>query len=134
MAKKNKAGSARKKNNAAAVRFMLCMLFVASLFAVKILTDVRLSEKIMESGRIKNTMGALEGEKIRLNVEIERKKDLKEIERLAINEYGMRKPDQFQIEYITLEVPDRSQIISYDNENALDGLAKNFAIFLEYFS
>jgi len=128
------AMSPRKKGNAAAARFMLCMLFVASLLAVKIYTDARLSEKILETSRVNDKISVLKGEEIRLNVEIERKKDLKEIERLAINEYGMKKPDQFQIEYITLDMPDRSEIIRHESESALSGLAKNFAIFLEYFS
>lgn len=132
--KENDTRSARRKGNAAAARFMLCMLFVVSLLAVKIYTDARLSEKILESSRIKDKIEVLKGEEIRLNVELERKKDLKEVERLATNLYGMKKPDQFQIEYITLDVPDKSEIIRHDNESALSGLAKNFAIFLEYFS
>lgn len=138
MARKVKKGSdtrsARKKGNAAAARFMLCMLFVVSLFAVKIYTDARLSERILERSRVRDKIDMLKGEKIRLSVEIERKKDLKEVERLAISQYGMKKPDQFQIEYVTLDVPDKSEIIRHDNESALSGLAKNFAIFLEYFS
>jgi hypothetical protein len=78
---------------------------------------------------LKSEYEDLVNEEIQLNVKIDAKAELNNIEAIATS-MGMSKIQQHQIEYVNLGSEDRAEVISVDD--GLGGLFRNFSMIWEY--
>ncbi len=84
----------------------------------------------------KQELTQLEGEAGSLQVSIDRKNDMDEIERIATEELGMVKVENYQVQTINLLTDDSVQIIEEEpqSDSWWDGVVAEFNILWEYLS
>lgn len=127
VAHNRKSVTARKNalsNIALAVIFTL-------LFSVLIGSYSTLNEVTANLSSAKKEYQALVDVTAQLEVQLEQKINLGEIESLAINVYGMQKADQNSIQYISLMGEDEVQIIQ--EENTIGGFLSNLFVNIPFF-
>lgn len=84
----------------------------------------------------KQELTRLEGEAGSLQVSINRKHDMDEIERIATEELGMVKVENYQVQTINLLTDDSVEIVKEEpqNDSWWDGVVAEFNILWEYLS
>jgi len=131
--KKNEINNNNKRRFNAS--FFLCALLIISLVSFKLYNDVQLNEFTTKSVQIKKELETLHSEETRLNVLLEKRTDLREIERRAKEELGLKKIERYQIEYISLPTEDKFQSIAQKEDSGiLNALSRGFSIILEFLS
>ena len=115
------------------LKTILFVLICTSLVVVCILNNVKLNELTYENSALKKDSNLLESDIVKLNVEIEKKTDLREIE-LKATMLGMSKLEKQNIEYINIPSSDKMVILKNENSNIVDSIFKNLSVILEYLS
>ena len=113
--------------------FPLSIILTALAFTVLVLaivtTSVRISEITTENSALKRTYDSLTAEEDKLRMELEVRDDLRTVENLAKNEYGMVKQDQVERYYLKTYQSDRIELVEETEEEksgVLDGIASLF--------
>ncbi len=99
-------------------------------------SHIALNEVSSELLAAKQELTKLEGEAGNLQVSIDSKNSMGEIERIATEELGMVKIENYQIQTINLLTDDTVEIIKDEptNDSWWDGVVAEFNILLEYLS
>ena len=140
-ASEEKKAEVKKANNAHHASF--CRLLIVAVVAVFVVASALVYVNVMAM-RASTEIDSLE-KKLALAVdknkqkemEINKKLDMKVIEKRAIEELGMQKPDNSQIVYVNVKKGTHSEAINPDGESsegALSGVKKVLLSIKEYFS
>ncbi len=127
-----------KKLNLRNVRWsvvLIAAVFIA-IGGYLLYSHIALNEVSSELLAAKQELTRLEGEAGNLQVSIDSKNSMGEIERIATEELGMVKIENYQIQTINLLTDDTVEIIKDEptNDSWWDGVVAEFNILLEYLS
>lgn len=89
---------------------MTALAFTVLIFAI-VTTSVRISEITTENSALQRTYDSLVSEENKLRMELEIRDDLRTVENLAKNEYGMVKQDQVERYYLRTYNADKIELI-----------------------
>ncbi|MBR6793665.1 MAG: cell division protein FtsL [Clostridia bacterium] len=127
-----------RKLNIRGIRWsvVLCVLVFMIMGGYLLYSHIALNEVSSDLLAAKSDLTKLEGETGALQVSIESKNSMDEIERIATEELGMVKIENYQIQTINLLTDDTVEIIKDEpNGNSWwDGVVAEFNIVLEYLS
>lgn len=114
---------------------LIAMVFIA-IGGYLLYSHIALNEVSSDLLAAKRELTKLEGEAGTLQVSIEHKNSMDEIERIATEELGMVKIENYQIQTINLLTDDTVEIIKDEpkNDSWWDGVVAEFNILLEYLS
>lgn len=95
---------------------------------------ISLNEVSAQVNSAKKALTKLEGETDVLSVQVERKNDIDEIEKVATEQLGMQKLESYQVETVNLIEGDSVSLPQGgDGQNSFfDGVVASFNILLEY--
>ena len=113
---------------------LLCIMAVLIVGGYLLYSHIALNNVSDQLIRAKNELTALEGEAGALQVSIDTKNQMGEIERIATEELGMVKIENYQIQTINLLTDDTIEIVKDEpkNNSWWDGVVAEFNILLEY--
>lgn len=127
-----------KKLNIGGIRWsvVLCVAAFLIVGGYLLYSHIVLNEVSSDLLAAKSDLTKLEGETGALQVSIESKNSMDEIERIATEELGMVKIENYQIQTINLLTDDTVEIIKDEptNDSWWDGVVAEFNIILEYLS
>ncbi len=128
----------KKKNSFTTFDVLLCVLAVIMMLGL-VVSSVQLSDVSREIRICKEEIEELQSDEKKLEVEMEKKLNLRNIEEVAKNELGLSKIEKSQIHYLSIVSDDKIQLSNNEkNEsavgNALSSLVRSFNILLEYLS
>lgn len=112
----------------------ICGLLLLSLFSFKIYSDVQLNELTVEATNLGDELDKLQSEETKLNVSLEKRTDLNQIETRAQLELGLIKIDKSQIEYISLPSEDKVEVEEDTSSGIISEALRQFSIILEFLS
>ncbi len=125
-----------KKINVGGIRWslVLCVAFFMIIGGYLLYSHIALNEVSSDLLAAKSNLTKLEGETGALQVSIENKNSMDEIERIAVEELGMVKIENYQIQTINLLTDDTVEIIKDEptGDSWWDGVVAEFNIILEY--
>lgn len=125
-----------KKLKISGVRWtaVLCIALFLALGGYLLYSHIALNEVSNDLLAAKKELTALEGQAGALQVSIDSKNSMDEIERIATEELGMIKIENYQIQTINLLTDDTVEIIKDQpaNDSWWDGVVQEFNILVEY--
>lgn len=125
-----------KKKRFGGIRFstIFCVLFLIAIGGYMLYSNIALNEVSNELLEAKEDLTRLEGEATSLQVSINAKAQMDEVERIATEELGMVKIENYQIQTINLDTEDSVEIIKDEKSDSgwWDGVVAEFNILLEY--
>lgn len=127
-----------RKFNIRSIRWSVVL--ITALFLIiggyLLYSHITLNEVSSDLLAAKSDLTKLEGEAGSLQVSIESKNSMDEIERIATEELGMVKIENYQIQTINLLTDDTVEIVKDEpaNDSWWDGVVAEFNILLEYLS
>ena len=115
---------------------VLCIALFLAMGGYLLYSHIALNEVSNELLAAKKELTGLEGEAGALQVSIDSKNSMDEIERIATEELGMIKIENYQIQTINLLTDDTVEIIKDEptNDSWWDGVVAEFNILVEYLS
>lgn len=117
------------RNRKGSLVMMAAILLLVGLVCYQIYCNAQYNELTTQVNNLKSEYEDLVNEEIQLNVQIDAKAELNNIEAIATS-MGMSKIQQHQIEYVNLGSEDRAEVIAVDD--GLGGLFRNFSMIWEY--
>lgn len=127
-----------RKFNIRGIRWsaVLCLVLFMAVGGYLLYSHIALNEVSSDLLAAKSDLTKLEGETGALQVSIESKNSMDEIERIATEELGMVKIENYQIQTINLLTDDTVEIIKDEptGDSWWDGVVAEFNIILEYLS
>ena len=127
-----------RKLNIRGIRWsaVLCLVLFLAVGGYLLYSHIALNEVSSDLLAAKSDLTKLEGETGALQVSIESKNSMDEIERIATEELGMVKIENYQIQTINLLTDDTVEIIKDEptGDSWWDGVVAEFNIVLEYLS
>ncbi len=113
---------------------VLCIMVFLAIGGYLLYSHIALNEVSRELLIAKDELSRLEGEATGLQVSIDGKNSMDEIERIATEELGMVKIENYQIQTINLLTDDTVEIIKDEpaNDSWWDGVVAEFNILWEY--
>ena len=116
--------------------FVLTVAFFLIIGGYLLYSHIALNEVSNDLLAAKQELTKLEGEAGNLQVSIDSKNSMGEIERIATEELGMVKIENYQIQTINLLTDDTVEIIKDEptNDSWWDGVVAEFNILWEYFN
>lgn len=117
------------RNRKGSLVMMAAILLMVGLVCYQIYCNAQYNELTTQVNNLKSEYEDLVNEEIQLNVQIDAKAELNNIEAIATS-MGMSKIQQHQIEYVNLGSEDRAEVIAVDD--GLGGLFRNFSMIWEY--
>jgi cell division protein FtsB len=99
-----------KNSKLSAVMTIGCLLIIATLLMVQITSYTKLNELNRTISKLKAEYTQLQSDETRLNVKLDSKYNLNQIEDVAVNQYGMHKTDKNSITYIPLHGEDFTKV------------------------
>ena len=115
---------------------VLCIALFLAMGGYLLYSHIALNEVSNELLAAKKELTGLEGEAGALQVSIDSKNSMDEIERIATEELGMIKIENYQIQTINLLTDDTVEIIKDQpaDDSWWDGVVQEFNILVEYLS
>lgn len=117
------------RNRKGSLVMMAAIVLLVGLVCYQIYCNAQYNELTTQVSILKSEYEDLVNEEIQLNVQIDAKAELNNIEAIATS-MGMSKIQQHQIEYVNLGSEDRAEVIAVDD--GLGGLFRNFSMIWEY--
>ncbi|MEG0770519.1 MAG: hypothetical protein RR436_01350 [Clostridia bacterium] len=112
----------------------IVILFVAvvALLSIKLYNDASITELAYQKIEKTNTLSEMQNQLTKLNVDISKRANLKEIELRAKTELGLTKIEKYQIEYVNINVDNK--ITTYKNEenSIFSGIGRSFSTIMEF--
>ena len=112
---------------------VLAVFLVFSLMAYSVYCRAICNEKTAKLSVLQDQYEELLNREKQLNISLAAKADLRLVEDIAINQLGMSKLEQHQIEYVSLDSSDKAVVIENDDNGIFADLFKNFSVVREYF-
>ncbi len=115
---------------------VVCIVVLVLLGGYLLYSHIALNEVSRELLAAKKELNSLEGQAGALQVSIDSKNSMEEIERIATEELGMVKIENYQIQTINLLTDDTVEIIKDEpkDDSWWDGIVQEFNIIVEYLS
>jgi len=115
---------------------VVCIVVLFLMGGYLLYSHIALNEVSRELLVAKKELSSLEGQAGALQVSIDSKNSMDEIERIATEELGMVKIENYQIQTINLLTDDTVEIIKDEpkNDSWWDGVVQEFNIIVEYLS
>ena len=114
------------KSVAAFLIFIVTISFILTGYA-------KVSELTAKSAALQKQLTTLESEEKRLNLETEKKTNLKTIDDIAKNQLNMTKVQSYQVEYVGLNKTDKAEILkSSPISNAISAISQGISSIKEY--
>jgi regulator of replication initiation timing len=125
----------RKTKNGFSGTVVLVAVLVVFMLSFKLYNDVQLADLTNKTSQLKKTMDELNAEQTRLNVLLEKRTDLRLIEKRATEELGLKKIEKYQIEYVALPTKDKAfTTIKNNDDNVISAVTRGFSVLLEFLS
>ncbi len=114
--------------------FTLCAAFVCVVLALSVLNCcISLNELTHEMSSKKKELETVSTENSVLNIAIERKNSLGNIEEIATEQLGMIKLESYKIQTVNLAQDDSVEIVTEkETRGFFDGIVASFNILVEY--
>jgi cell division protein FtsB len=137
--KKAEPRRAAKKGASIRLRTIASFVLVIAVLGCIVVNYVQLTETNAKLNSLKKSLTAAQESEKRLNVEMEKKTSLKNIEERARNELGMAEVQSYQVEYVSIAHDDKIEILKPANEGIglntiVDGISQSLNAVLEYLS
>ena len=97
------------------VRILFLALLSLAVVSTVLYSRVMISELNQQINEVTEELDVLKSESVRMQSELESKMSLSAVEEAAMSEYGMVKPDNSQVTYVSL---DRQNKIEQEDEDA----------------
>ena len=131
---------ARESKRALFVKRVRIFLGAVSVFAVAIallFVNAAIIEKSSAVSDMQTQLNALTEKNNHMKLEIEKNLDLNRIEDIAINELGMKRPDNYQVVYVNVEQNNYAEVMHKDNNafafsSKLSTIGSGISRFMEY--
>ncbi|NLY42442.1 MAG: hypothetical protein GX066_00375 [Clostridiaceae bacterium] len=119
------------------IRTLLQVLLCFGVAFFIILRYAAIAEESSQVEAYKKQLNQLKRNNEQMQVELDRSINLQKIEEIAKNRLGMRRPEKYQIVYVTIEKKDYAEVVyeQPDKDNRLGGLSTLMTIInnvLEY--
>ena len=105
-----KGKKAQRVNRVAMVKIFFAAVIVIGITSLMIVNRVALTEIGEEINAANEDLQILQSENTRLNVELEEKMSLDNIEEKAVNELGLTKMNNYQVQYLNLTQEDKIEL------------------------
>lgn len=133
-----KTTTKKKKNSFKSFDIALIVLAIGLMLGL-VVSSVQLNDVTREIRVCKREIEELKSDEKKLEVDMEKKLNLRNIEDAAKNELGLSKIEKSQIHYVSIVSDDKIQLANKEKDesavgNALSSLVKSFNILLEYLS
>ena len=130
-----KGKKAQRVNRVAIVKIFFAAVIVIGITSLMIVNRVALTEIGEEINAANEDLQILQSENTRLNVELEEKMSLDNIEEKAVNELGLTKMNNYQVQYLNLTQEDKIELTNPKSSgNIFDTIAGWFDKIKEYLS
>lgn len=130
-----KGKKAQRVNRMAMVKIFFAAVIVIGITSLMIVNRVALTEIGEEINAANEDLQILQSENTRLNVELEEKMSLDNIEEKAVNELGLTKMNNYQVQYLNLTQEDKIELTNPKSSgNIFDTIAGLFDKIKEYLS
>mgnify|MGYP003378673356 CR=1 FL=1 len=131
--------TAKKKKNSFRLLDIVLVIAAIGLMLGLVISSVQLNDITREIRICKEDIEELKSDEKKLEVEMEKKLNLRNIEETAKNELGLSKIEKSQIHYLSIVSDDKIELANKEKDesavgNALSSLVKSFNILLEYLS
>lgn len=113
------------------VALLLGVLVITGVFMYMLTLNAQIEERSHEVSELESSIAELKSEKKRLNVQLESKYNLEEIEEIATDQYGMVSADTLPKTYI--KIVDDGDVYETNPEAAESGLSKLISGFASFF-
>ncbi len=113
------------------IALILAVVVITATFMYMLTLNVQIEERSRSISALESSIAELKEEKTRLDVQLENKYDLNEIERVATQDYGMVSADSLPKKYI--KVGDTGDVYETNNEVAESGFSKLISGFASFF-
>lgn len=125
----NKAKRQQKSVSFLSIKTIM-LVFVALLFiAVSIYGKVMMTETVDELGTATNELNILKGETTRLEMELESKVSLRNVESFASTNLGMNKIEKYQTEYVKMTEGNVIEVTPTENVSITEKIKTLFSDF-----
>lgn len=114
------------------ISVIIAVVAVFALMGFKICCDAKYNELNNYYGELTDQYEDLLNEEKQLNISLSSMADLRNVEDIAVNQLGMSKIEQHQINYISLDSGDRVVMVEDNGDGAFSDLFKNFSVLWEY--
>lgn len=114
-----------KKSGLSMARVSATLLVVVAMLSALLYTRVVQIEVTREYNQTEETLAALKSENSTLTKQLENKLSIANIEEIALNQLGMQKLENRQIQYITFETEDVVEVVQ--SPNLFDQIGSFFA-------
>lgn len=111
---------------------ILCCIAVTALFMYMISLEIRIDDYSSNISSLKGEIGQINDEITSLDLRLQSKYDLDEIERIAVEEYGMVRADTLPKKYVSLAGEDVTEVIPPEESSGLGNLLSVFAALLGF--
>ena len=118
------------------VKGALVTLIIAFAVGMMLYSRVQLTQIDDQINKETKQFNELKGDEIRLNVALDSRVSLKNVEDYATNTLGLRMREKYQVQYVTLSMGDKVEVkdIIKPSKGALNTIYAEFQKFSEYFS
>ena len=121
--------TARRASPAKIIVMLAAVLAIASMM---IYNQVVLTELNDQTTTLNTELEKLQSEKIQKSTELESQMSLKNIEEYAVNNLGLVKMDQSQVEYVDLESGNKVEVKQQQDDSFWGSIKQVFQNLLEY--
>lgn len=133
-----KTTTKKKKTSFKLFDIILIVLTIGLMMGL-VVSSVQLNDVTREIRICKRDIEELKSDEKKLEVDMEKKLNLRNIEEAAKNDLGLSKIEKSQIHYVSIVSDDKIQLANKEKDesavgNALSSLVKSFNILLEYLS
>jgi cell division protein FtsB len=102
-----KTAAKMKVHPAVVVKSVAVALFIFSALFTVMLSNVRLANLNDQIAASQTQLQNAKSEQVRLNMELESRMSLQNVENYAVNKLGLQKIDQFQVQYVHISDQDK---------------------------
>ena len=115
----------------------LTLFLVAGIVVLLLLSvncNIEQNEKNAQLRRLNNELDAAINEGVRLQIQIDRQSDFFSVEEYASRELGMRRLENYQIQYIQYDINGSAQLLNTEeNEDFFGRISKAFSVIADLF-
>ena len=126
--------SAKKPKSRIKITTIIAVLVLVTLVGIKLKIDVDCNELVSNNAELRSEIQELQSENTRLNVELESKTSLTNVEERAITELGLYKIEKYQYELFVLPGEDKVVNSEKESNSILESIGRGFSTILEFLS
>lgn len=116
--------------------FTIFLVFgIVLLLLLSVNCSISQNEKTAELRKLNNELNQVRNQGIRLEIEIESRSDFFSVEEFATKELGMRKLENYQIQYVPYEMYGTAELLNKEeSEDFFEKVSKAFSVISDFFA